>query len=112
MRSPPAPRASPRAATKDHDLGKLYWTRGLLYWDRKDYDRAIADETEAIKLDPKYVASLHRSRPPRIARRRHRPRHERIFSAAIRLNPKETRAYRTPLLDTRYRRPRIAGGTG
>ena len=38
-------RAIASGSHKGHDLAKLYQTRGMLYWDRKDYDRAIADHS-------------------------------------------------------------------
>src|SRR5216684_3591567 len=34
---------------------KAYFNRGLAYSSKKDYDRAIADFSEAIRLDPKYA---------------------------------------------------------
>ncbi len=85
-------RAIASGSTKDHDLGKLYWTRGLLYWDRKDYDRAIADETEAIKLDPKYVAA-YIGRGVAYRSKGDTDHAMTDFSAAIKLNPKEPVAY-------------------
>jgi tetratricopeptide (TPR) repeat protein len=39
----------------DHDLAAEYYNRGIKYAAKGDYDRAIADYTEAIKLDPKYA---------------------------------------------------------
>ena len=46
----------------DHDYDEraravAYYKRGELYRDRDDYDRAIDDYTEAIRLDPKYYAA-------------------------------------------------------
>ena len=36
---------------KDSGLGDLYYRRGLAYSNMRDYDHAIADQTEAAKLD-------------------------------------------------------------
>jgi tetratricopeptide (TPR) repeat protein len=33
--------------------------RGLAYSAKKDYDRTIADYSEAIKLDPKYASAFY-----------------------------------------------------
>jgi tetratricopeptide (TPR) repeat protein len=39
----------------DHDLAVEYYNRGIKYANKGDYDRAIADYTEAIRLDAKYA---------------------------------------------------------
>ncbi len=39
----------------DHDLAVEYYNRGVMYAKNGDYDHAIADYTEAIRLDPKYA---------------------------------------------------------
>lgn len=85
-------RAIASGSYKDHDLGKLYWTRGLLYWDRNDYDRAIADDSEAIRLDPNYVAA-YISRGVAYRSKGDTDHAMTDFSAAIRLDPKEPVAY-------------------
>src|SRR5262249_23570043 len=36
-----------------HNLAALYFNRGNLYLDKGEYDRALADFSEAIRLDPK-----------------------------------------------------------
>jgi tetratricopeptide (TPR) repeat protein len=38
-----------------HNRAIAFYNRGGIYKERKDYDRAIADYSEAIKLDPQYV---------------------------------------------------------
>ena len=39
----------------DHELAVEYYNRGVRYAKDGDYDRAIADYTDAIRLDPKYA---------------------------------------------------------
>ncbi len=36
-----------------------YYGRGLSYYNKKDYDRAIADYNLAIKLDPNYTLAYY-----------------------------------------------------
>ena len=45
--------ASPRF--KGRDLVRLYYNRGIEYDEKRDYDRAIADYNEVIRLDPIYA---------------------------------------------------------
>jgi Flp pilus assembly protein TadD len=85
-------RAIASGSHKDHDLGKLYRTRGLLYWDRSDYDRAIADHGEAIRLDPKDAAAYN-DRGVAYRSKGDNDRAMTDFSEAIRLDPKEPVAY-------------------
>ncbi|MGB6537992.1 MAG: tetratricopeptide repeat protein [Xanthobacteraceae bacterium] len=40
------------------DLFKDHWTRGDAYREKGDYDHAIADYTEAIRIDPKNISPL------------------------------------------------------
>jgi tetratricopeptide (TPR) repeat protein len=39
----------------DHGLAAEYYNRGITYGTERDYDHAIADYTEAIRLDPQYA---------------------------------------------------------
>jgi len=39
----------------DRDLAVEYYNRGINYSKKGDTDRAIADYTEAVRLDPKYA---------------------------------------------------------
>lgn len=39
----------------DHGLAAEYYNRGIKYGSKGDYDGAIADYTEAIRLDPQYA---------------------------------------------------------
>ena len=41
------------------NLAKIYKNRGNAYYDKKDYDRAIADYSEVIRLDPKYALAFY-----------------------------------------------------
>src|SRR5262245_9696289 len=41
------------------DLGIIYTNRARAYNRKGDYDRAIADWTEAIRLDPKYAIAYN-----------------------------------------------------
>lgn len=41
-----------------NDLALIFNNRGNAYSDKNDYDRAIADFSQAIRLDPKYALSL------------------------------------------------------
>jgi tetratricopeptide (TPR) repeat protein len=42
-----------------HRLAVDYYNRGLAYRNKGDYDRAIADYNQAIRLDPKYAAAYN-----------------------------------------------------
>lgn len=44
----PIPETNPKNAQE-------YYQRGYLYDERREFDKAIADFTEAIRLSPKYV---------------------------------------------------------
>ncbi|MDR0707369.1 MAG: tetratricopeptide repeat protein [Treponema sp.] len=52
----PAP--PPPASTPAHSA-KSYVESGLAYHNKGDYDRAIADYTQAIRIDPKYALAYH-----------------------------------------------------
>src|SRR5262249_30866125 len=41
-----------------HNRAVAFYNRGGIYKERKDYDRAIADYSEAIKLDPQFINAL------------------------------------------------------
>ncbi len=41
------------------NLASVYYNRGVAYGDKGDYDRAIADYTQAIKLDPKHAYAYY-----------------------------------------------------
>ena len=39
------------------DDGMVYFGRGLAYYDKKEYERAIADFTQAIELKPDFATA-------------------------------------------------------
>jgi tetratricopeptide (TPR) repeat protein len=77
---------------KDHDLAVLYVNRGILYQDVGDLDRAMADLTEAIRLDPKYAEAYY-NRGEVWLDAREFDRAIADYSEAIRLDPKHAKAY-------------------
>jgi tetratricopeptide (TPR) repeat protein len=71
---------------------RAYNNRGLAYANKNDYDRAIADYTEAIRLDPKY-ADAYGKRGNVYLVRKDNDRAIADYADAIRLNPKFAVAY-------------------
>ena len=49
----------PCAALAQGGDARSYYDRGNAYYDRGDHDRAIAEYTKAIGLDPKHVIAYH-----------------------------------------------------
>ena len=45
-------------AQSPKDLSTAFNNRGNAYYDKKDYDHAIADYSEAIRLDPKFALAF------------------------------------------------------
>ena len=41
------------------DLASAYFNRGLVYGHKSDFDRAIRDFDQAIKINPNYVEALY-----------------------------------------------------
>ena len=74
------------------DLAWAFTNRGLAHIHKKDYDPAIADLSEAIRLDPTYAAGfMHRGNT--YARRGDFDRALADHSEAIRLTPKDADAF-------------------
>lgn len=71
-----------------------YAYRGIAYAAaKKDYDRAIADLSEAIRLDPKYIATYN-NRGYVYFNKKNYDRAIADYNEAIRLDPSFERAYR------------------
>jgi tetratricopeptide (TPR) repeat protein len=48
-----------KSTKQKHVLSLFYSNRGVEYEIRKEYEKAIADQDEAIKLNPKYAEALY-----------------------------------------------------
>jgi tetratricopeptide (TPR) repeat protein len=73
-------------------LASAFNNRGGAYNDKKDYDRAIADFDQAIRLDPKY-AFAYKNRGTAYYGKNDYDRAFADFGQAIRLDPKYAAAY-------------------
>lgn len=69
-----------------------YYNRGLAYRNKKDFDRAIADYTEAIKLDPSNVMAYN-NRGVAFHNKRDFDHAIADYSTAIKLAPKDPHAF-------------------
>ena len=65
-----------------------YDNRGLIWQEKGDLDKAIADYTEAIRLDPKY-AMAYDSRGRRLGTKGDLDKAIADFNEAIRLDPND-----------------------
>ena len=74
------------------DDAQTYKDRGIAHYFKNDYDRAIADYTKAIGLDPKYALAYH-YRGIAYWRSKEYDRAIGDFIDAIRLDPHEHRNY-------------------
>ena len=74
------------------DLAASYVSRGYRYAGKGDYDRAIADYTEAIRLDPKLDYAFFR-RGVAYSQKKEHDRAIADYSQVVRLNPKRAPAY-------------------
>jgi tetratricopeptide (TPR) repeat protein len=81
-----------KGGESDKNLARAYFNRGIAHKAKGDLDRAIADYTEAIRLDPKSDAAYHNRG---VAQRDKGDLDRAIadYTEAIRLNPKSDAAY-------------------
>lgn len=74
-----------------NELGILVGTRGNAYAQKKNYDLAIADYSQAIRLDPKDAAVFFFARGNAYFHKKDYDRAITDYSQAIRLDPKDAR---------------------
>jgi tetratricopeptide (TPR) repeat protein len=74
------------------DLARLYTNRGLGWQLKRDFDRALADFNEAIRLDPKNAVAF-RNRGLAVQNKGDLDRAVADFSEAIKLDPKHAGTY-------------------
>src|SRR5580704_15845876 len=77
---------------RGEELAKIYANRGTEYKNKGDLDRAIADYSEAIRLDPEHVKAYN-NRGITWAAKGELDRAIADYSEAIRLDPKYVDAY-------------------
>jgi tetratricopeptide (TPR) repeat protein len=75
------------------DDAKRYFNLGNDYFDKKDYDRAIVNYTEAIRLDPKYTIAYN-DRGAAYSNKNDYNRAIADYTEAIRLDPKLALPYK------------------
>ena len=75
-----------------HDLAKLHYDRAVEYANKGDYDRAIADFSAAIRLDPKYDPAFNNRGAAYLAKGGH-DRAIADLNEAIRLDPRDSGQY-------------------
>ena len=73
----------------DPNFGPAYFNRGIAYEEKKEYDKAIRDFTEAIELSPDSVvrASSYASRGGAYMHKKEYDKAFKDFTEAIKLNP-------------------------
>ncbi|HUS47944.1 MAG TPA: tetratricopeptide repeat protein, partial [Phycisphaerae bacterium] len=81
-----------RAIELDPKYAKACYARGVAYYVKGDYDRAIRDYDKAIELDPKY-AKAYSNRGSAYSKKGDYDRAIKDFDKAIELNPKYADAY-------------------
>src|SRR5713226_6413097 len=80
------------SAESTANRANAYNSRGIGYHNKKDYDRAIAEYGEAIKLDPKYARAYYNRGLVYAAKGNYDGAVEE-YSEAIKLDPKYASAY-------------------
>ncbi|HYC45558.1 MAG TPA: tetratricopeptide repeat protein [Burkholderiales bacterium] len=80
------------AALERSQLAQAYFTRGTHWGTLANHDRAIADFTMAIELDPK-LAGAHFNRALAYSEKDDHAAAVADYDAALRLSPREARAY-------------------
>ena len=75
-----------------HNLAIFHYDRGIAHKNKKDFDQALSDYSEAIRLDPNY-AHAYLNRGVLLADKREIDRAMADFEAAIRLDPTEKLGY-------------------
>ncbi|MDR1252107.1 MAG: tetratricopeptide repeat protein [Treponema sp.] len=88
----PQPAARPSPAPAVTSNAKAYNDSGNAYYDKGDYDRAIADYTQAIRLDPNF-AEAYFNRGDAFDEKGDYDTAIADYTQAIRLDPNYTRAY-------------------
>ncbi|MEX1083986.1 MAG: tetratricopeptide repeat protein, partial [Xanthobacteraceae bacterium] len=73
-------------------LAVAFYNRGIAYYYKKEYDRAIEDYSQAIRLDPKYAAAFV-NRGIAYERKGQYDRAIENYSQVIRLDPKNAFAF-------------------
>jgi tetratricopeptide (TPR) repeat protein len=90
------------ASGKDRNLASTYRGRGLAYRMKDEYDRALADLSEAIRLNPQ-IAAAYSDRGLVYNRKGEYDRAIGDLNEAIRLNPKLVAAYSNRGLSYNYK---------
>jgi tetratricopeptide (TPR) repeat protein len=85
-------RMTQNPAESPHNRAIAFYNRGGIYKQRKDYDRAIADYSEAVKIDPQYV-NAYINRGMAYDSKGDNDAAAADFSRAIELKPDEPLAY-------------------
>ena len=87
-------RTTPRPSGSTRKLPMAYCNRGVAYEKEGEHDKAIADCTEAIRLNPKLPCVFQPG--PRLREKDEYDKAIADFTEAIRLDPKYAQAYMQP----------------